>query len=72
MMIPEHTAVNNASADAGLDAADLFFVALQLELDAIKDEDAARAVAQDASAEFVVAFKRLLKQRVRKYLDDRD
>jgi hypothetical protein len=71
-MTPEHTAVNNAAADAGLDAADLFFVALQLELDAIKNEDDVRAVAQDATAEFVVAFKRLLKRRVNEYLDDRD
>ena len=48
-----------------------FFVALQLELDAIKDEDDARAVAQDASDEFVVAFKRLLKKRVTEYLNSR-
>ena len=69
-MTPEHTAVNNAAADAGRDAAAVQFEALRVILDALDDDDA-RTLAQDASAEYVVAFKRSLKQRVDTYLDSR-
>jgi len=62
--------INNKAADAGLDAAAVQFEALRVILDAL-DDDAARTLAQDASAEFVVAFKRLLKKRVTEYLDSR-
>ena len=62
--------INNKAADAGIDAAAVQFAALRSILGTL-DEDAARTLAQDASAEFVVAFKRSLKQRVTEYLDNR-
>ena len=62
--------INNKAADAGLDAAAVQFDALRSILDTL-DEDAARTLAQDVSAEYVVAFKRSLKQRVTEYLDNR-
>jgi hypothetical protein len=62
--------VSDKAVAAGLDAAAVQFDALRSILDTL-DEDAARTLAQDASAEFVVAFKRSLRQRVTEYLDTR-
>jgi hypothetical protein len=68
----ENAAINNKAADAGLDAAAVQFDALRVILDTLDDEDDALALVRDASAEFVVAFKRSMKQRVTEYLDSRD
>jgi hypothetical protein len=62
--------INNKAADAGLDAAAVQFEAIRFLLDALNEDDA-RTLAQDVSAEYVVAFKRSLKQRVTEYLDAR-
>ena len=67
-MIPENTAAN--ATYHGIMAAAVQFDIVRSILDTL-DEDAARTLAQDVSAEYVVAFNRSLKQRVTEYLDAR-
>ena len=63
--------VSDKAADAGLNAAEVQFDALRVILDTLDDEDDALALVRDASAEFVVAFKRSMNQRLNEYIDAR-
>ena len=63
--------VVDAAADAALDAAAVQFEALRVILDAFDGEEECLELMKDAAAQYVVAFKRSMRQRVREYLDDR-
>ena len=63
--------ISKKAADAGIDAAAVQFEALRVILDAFDDEEACMELLKDAAAQYVVTFKRSMRQRLREYLADR-
>ena len=68
MTTPENTAAN--AEYHGILAAGAQFDLLRVILDTLDDDDS-RTLTQDAAANYVVAFKRSMRQRVNEYLDSR-